>query len=251
MTGGRGSCVVLPPDLMLGYAGPMTVTLCIDTSTTYCRVALAVGDDVFADTARLERRHNEQVLPMLDSLYRRAGIAVMSTQLVSFAAGPGGFTGVRIAASIAQGVAMACNCKVVPQRGSSVIVNSWVDDSADKDRALCLVASRGQSFYLSEYAKASSQWVLKRPDELHEHAPPWLDDLAQGCADGVTRLAVLGVTPNWLPKKLSDSCVGAVIPSAQRMIDVAREADQRGDSVAAELALPIYVQGDSPWRKRG
>ena len=35
------------------------------------------------------------------------------------------------------------------------------------------------------------------------------------------------------------------------MIDVAREADQRGDSVAAELALTIYVQGDSPWRKRG
>ena len=62
---------------------------------------------------------------------------------------------------------------------------------------------------------------------------------------------MLGVTPNWLPKQLSDSCVGAVIPSAQRMIDVAREADQRGDSVAAELALPIYVQGDSPWRKRG
>ena len=127
---------------MLGYAGPMTVTLCIDTSTTHCSVALAVNDDVFADTQKLEQRHNQEVLPMLDGLYQRAGLAVGSTQLVSFAAGPGGFTGGKIAASIAQGVAMACNCKVVPQRGSSVVVNSWSDDSGEKDRALCLVASR-------------------------------------------------------------------------------------------------------------
>ena len=235
---------------MLGYAGPMTVTLCIDTSTTHCSVALAVGDDVFADTQKLERRHNQEVLPMLDGLYQRAGLAVASTQLVSFAAGPGGFTGVRIAASIAQGVAMACNCKVVPQRGSSVVVNSWSDDSGDKDRALCLVASRGQSFYISEHAKESSQWKLQRPDELHEQAPQWLDDLAQHYVDDATRLVVLGVTPDWLPKQLNNCCVGAVTPDAQHMVAFARQADKRGDSVAAELALPIYVQGDSPWRKR-
>ena len=39
-------------------------------------------------------------------------------------------------------------------------------------------------------------------------------------------------------------------PDAQHMVGFARQADKRGDSVAAELALPIYVQGDSPWRKR-
>ena len=155
---------------------------------------------------------------MLDGLYQRAGLAVASTQLVSFAAGPGGFTGVRIAASIAQGVAMACNCKVVPQRGSSVVVNSWSDDSGEKDRALCLVVSRGQSFYVSEYAKESSQWKLQRPDELHEQAPQWLDDPAQHYANDAARLVVLGVTPDWLPKQLNNCCVGAVTPDAQHMV---------------------------------
>ena len=67
---------------MLGYAGPMINTLCIDTSTAHCSVALAIGDAVFADTQRLERRHNQEIIPMLDALYQRAGLAVQDTELV-------------------------------------------------------------------------------------------------------------------------------------------------------------------------
>ena len=235
---------------MLGYAASMTVTLCIDTSTAHCSVALAVGDDVFADTQFLERRHNQEVLPMLDSLYRRAGVKVAQTELVSFAAGPGGFTGVRIAASVAQGVAMACGCKVVPQRGSSVIVNSWAQAPEDAENIVCLVASRGQSFYVSEHSKQSSQWVLNRVDELYDELPVWLEVLAQKVSSGTVQLAVIGTLPSWLPEPLSRCSVGEVAPDAQSMVWFARKTHEQGDSVGPELALPIYVQGDSPWRKR-
>ncbi|MEC8144879.1 MAG: tRNA (adenosine(37)-N6)-threonylcarbamoyltransferase complex dimerization subunit type 1 TsaB, partial [Pseudomonadota bacterium] len=82
----------------------MTVTLCIETSTAHCSLALAVDGRVFSEHERLLRRHNEQVLPMLDRLYKQAGATPRDTQLIGFGAGPGSFTGVRIAASIAQGV---------------------------------------------------------------------------------------------------------------------------------------------------
>ena len=235
---------------MLGYAGPMTVTLCIDTSTAHCSVALAAGDDVFADTQRLERRHNQELLPMLEALYQGAGLTVGQTQLVSFAAGPGGFTGVRIAASVAQAVAMACGCKVVAQRGSSVVMNSWDAEQHHSERSVCFVASRAQSFYVSEHVKEGSQWVLKTADELCEETPSWLNLLAQQATADSTSLAVLGPVPDWLPEQMRDCCVGEVAPDARSMIAPARHAHEHGASVAAEQALPIYVQGDSPWRKR-
>ena len=67
----------------------MTVTLCIETSTAHCSLALAVDDRVLSEHERLLRRHNEQVLPMLDRLYKQAGATPRDTQLIGFGAGPG------------------------------------------------------------------------------------------------------------------------------------------------------------------
>ena len=61
----------------------MTVTLCIETSTAYCSLALADQNGMFCRHEKLLRRHNEQVLPMLDALYQEAGIAVRDTALLA------------------------------------------------------------------------------------------------------------------------------------------------------------------------
>ena len=85
----------------------MLTTLCIETSSAHCSLALGVGDEIFVKHELLLRRHNERVLPMLDELLHAAGLCPTHIQLIGFGAGPGSFTGVRIAASIAQGIALA------------------------------------------------------------------------------------------------------------------------------------------------
>ena len=102
----------------------MTVTLCIETSSAHCSLALAVEDQVFYRHEELQRRHNEEVLPLLDTLYQEAGVLPRATDLIGFGAGPGSFTGVRIAASVAQGIAMASGCPVVPMAGSEILLRS-------------------------------------------------------------------------------------------------------------------------------
>ena len=235
---------------MLGYAGPMTNTLCIDTSTAHCSVALAIGDDVFADTQRLERRHNQEIIPMLDALYQRAGLAVQDTELVSFSAGPGGFTGVRIAASVAQGIAMACGCRVVPQRCSDILVRSWAQCPPNIERIVCAVPSRAQSFYLSAHVGNFGVWSQQHTDQLCDHAPEWLLDIAADDDLDANLVAMIGSMPDWLPEDIKTCGRGEVIPDASAMISTARTIHKEGRGVTAEWALPIYVQGDSPWRKR-
>ena len=155
--------LALPPDPSVGYALAMTVTLCIETSSVYCSLALAVEDQDFCRHEELQRRHNEEVLPLLDALYQEAGVAPRETGLIGFGAGPGSFTGVRIAASIAQGLAMASECLVVPMAGSEILLHSALAEpslsaalassSAEATKTwLTVVPSRAEAYYLALYS---------------------------------------------------------------------------------------------------
>jgi hypothetical protein len=75
-------------------------------------------------------------------------------------------------------------------------------------------------------------------------------DIAASADLQPTAVAIIGAMPDWLPNELRACSRGEVIPDAQAMISTARSTHAEGRSVSAEFALPIYVQGDSPWRKR-
>ena len=228
----------------------MTVTLCIETSAAYCSLALADQNQMFCRHEKLLRRHNEQVLPMLDDLYREAGIAARDTELIGFGAGPGSFTGVRIAASVAQGIAMASGASVVPMPGSEIVLRSALHaspSSADNRQCwLTVVPSRADAFYLAVYQQTEgSALSLLREDRLHTEAPDWLTELPVP----VTELKGLGPRPTWLDANIPFAHQTENEMNAIAMIERVREEHANGLSKPAEMALPIYVEGDSPWRK--
>ncbi|MGP1311150.1 MAG: tRNA (adenosine(37)-N6)-threonylcarbamoyltransferase complex dimerization subunit type 1 TsaB, partial [Phycisphaerales bacterium] len=59
-------------------------------------------------------RHDDDLMPAVDRVTRRAGIGPMDLGVVAFSAGPGGFTGLRIAATVAKVLAEVTGAKVVP-----------------------------------------------------------------------------------------------------------------------------------------
>lgn len=225
----------------------MTVTLCIETSTAHCSLALAVGDRVFSEHERLLRRHNEQVLPMLDRLYKRANIAPTDTQLIGFGAGPGSFTGVRIAASITQGIALASGSQVVPLAGSEILLRSAMRAGlVTTGPWVTVVPSRADAFYLALYDVDDEAGLSARvEDRLYTHPPDWLSEVSlSGQA-----LHGLGPQPTWLTEGVRFDANCEVELSALAMVDITRQMHDEGMSRSPERALPIYVEGDSPWRK--
>jgi tRNA threonylcarbamoyladenosine biosynthesis protein TsaB len=88
--------------------------LAIETATEACSVALLHGDALIDRTELAPRRHAELVLPMAEDLLAEAGMVRRQLDVIAVGQGPGAFTGVRLAISVAQGLALALDSPVVP-----------------------------------------------------------------------------------------------------------------------------------------
>src|SRR2546426_9953600 len=85
----------------------------IETSSEWCSVALWADGEIAALERRAAARHSELALPMLERLLATAGIGAGQLDAVAFGAGPGSFTGLRIACGLAQGLAVSRGLPVV------------------------------------------------------------------------------------------------------------------------------------------
>ncbi|WP_339806478.1 tRNA (adenosine(37)-N6)-threonylcarbamoyltransferase complex dimerization subunit type 1 TsaB, partial [uncultured Marinobacter sp.] len=79
--------------------------LAIDTSADACSVALLCGDQLSGHCRVEPRGHTRLIMPMIRQLLAEQRIAVDELTVLAFAAGPGSFTGLRIATGTIQGLA--------------------------------------------------------------------------------------------------------------------------------------------------
>ena len=89
--------------------------LALDTAGERSSAALRLPDGrVFETVERVGNRHAERLLDQVAALLQEAGCSRREIGLVAFGAGPGSFTGLRVACGTAQGVAWALQIDTVP-----------------------------------------------------------------------------------------------------------------------------------------
>ena len=81
--------------------------LALETSTEFCSVALSLDGKVSGQEILAGRNHSEMILPMVQKFLAEAELALQQLDGIAFGAGPGSFTGLRIACGVAQGLAYA------------------------------------------------------------------------------------------------------------------------------------------------
>src|SRR5918992_997966 len=148
----------------------------IETSTEWCSVAVWDEGEIRALERRTVHRHSEFALPMLDKLMN--GLVI---DAVAFGAGPGAFTGLRIACAIAQGLAFA--------RGLTVIGISTLEAMAQESGAARVVAcidARMREVYYAALEKRAGRWceVIEAQCVAPQSAPLPSGPGWVGCGNG-------------------------------------------------------------------
>ncbi|CEG57526.1 conserved protein of unknown function [Legionella fallonii LLAP-10] len=210
--------------------------LAIDTSTEMASVALMVDDKLSCEEQGSQKTHAQLVLPLIDKLMRQVGLSTMK-QLdgIIFGCGPGSFTGLRIACSIAKGLAYAHDLQLIPV--SSLAAVAWSARELKNDMNLPVLAvldARMHELYWSYFAKgklASEDKVNGAREILLPEQQPMV-------------LAGTGIDDYWddFPETLK-SLISEKInlyPNAAAMIRLALHAAIKPVSVAE--AQPIYVR---------
>ena len=187
----------------------------------------------------MARAHNEHILGLIDGLVAAAGMTPQDLDGVAFGCGPGSFTGVRIAAAVAQALALGAGARVAPVSSTLALAVAATEQLSVEDGVLVSIRSRRDAFYLASFSIADGQPAARQPDQLLTACPKW--------AQFANGWPLVGDAPPWLPADaavLSEVTVGAGLIARLGARSLAE-----GGGLAPELGLPAYVQGDSPWRK--
>jgi tRNA threonylcarbamoyladenosine biosynthesis protein TsaB len=217
--------------------------LALDTATECCSAALLIEGRMLTREAELARGHGERILPMIDELLAEAGVGLGQLDAIAFGRGPGSFTGVRLAASIAQGLAFGAGLGVVAISDLSALAQR-VFDEAGVPRALVCNDARMQEVYWGCFERGSDGLAVAcGPERV---APPsrvqlpatWTEaaGLGRGFAayPALRALAGVAVREGW----------DRLLPRAAEVARLAVPELGAGRLLAAEAAVPVYLRDD-------
>jgi tRNA threonylcarbamoyladenosine biosynthesis protein TsaB len=215
--------------------------LVLDTSTEWCSVALWLDGRIHARRVLAEQRHSSLLLPMLDDLLRESDISLRQLDGLAYGAGPGSFTGLRIACAVTQGLALGADLPVV---GVSTLES--IAEQTAAERVLAVLDARMAEVYWAAYRREGDGWqaVVEPQLALPESvAVPDGDDWAGvdwvGAGNGFVVLGEV-LRPRLAARlaRIDDT----LVPDAAAMAPLAARAFARGEGMDAALAAPIYLR---------
>jgi len=209
--------------------------LALDTSSEWCSAALWLDGEVHTREENAGQRHSELILPMIDALLLQAGLTVRQMDAIAFGAGPGSFTGLRIACGIAQGLAFAARLPVAP-----VVTLECLAQASGGERVLSALDARMGEIYFAAYERTGGGWrvvhepVLCRPEQAPPVQGTWIGSGGGFAAHGSALEKRYGT-------QLSAVCVD-LFAHAREVAELAVPTVARGEVVDAAEAAPLYIR---------
>ncbi|MGH8170919.1 MAG: tRNA (adenosine(37)-N6)-threonylcarbamoyltransferase complex dimerization subunit type 1 TsaB [Steroidobacteraceae bacterium] len=218
--------------------------LALDTATEGCSAALLAEGRLLTREAELPRGHAERILPMIDELLSEAGMSLRGLDALAFGRGPGSFTGARLAAGIAQGLAFGAGLGVVAISDLRALAQRGLDEASGITRVLVCNDARMQEVYWGCFERSGDGLAVDRGPE--RVGPPAAVALPPSWAEAA------GLGRGFAAYPMLKSLAGLVVPEAwdrllPRAAEIARLAAPEaaaGRLLAPEAAVPVYLRDD-------
>ena len=138
--------------------------LALDTSSLACTVAIKIGDRLVERHAEKPREHTRLLMPMIREVLEEAHVELADLDSIVLGNGPGSFIGMRIAASVAQGLAFGAKLNIIPV-SSLAAVAAEVFDKSDVDQVAVAQDAHMNEVYLGLFSRAANKFPQPVSDE--------------------------------------------------------------------------------------
>ncbi len=214
--------------------------LALDTSTEFLSLALTKDDRIFTHYQAAGSAASQLVLPQIQVLLDSANIKLKDLDGIAFGAGPGAFTGVRIASGVAQGLGFGANLPVV---GINTLT-ALAETSGKQKVIVCLDARMGEIYHAALikqngiWVEISATKVCKPQDAPTLQGNDWFG-AGSGWAPYAEDLTLIyGQNLSLdLPNILED-----FTPTAEAILRLAQPVFEAGQAKPAAEAMPIYIR---------
>jgi tRNA threonylcarbamoyladenosine biosynthesis protein TsaB len=213
--------------------------LALDTATESCSTALLIDGAILERELECVRGHAEHILGMIDALLREAGIALGSLDAIAFGRGPGSFTGVRLAASVTQGLAFGAGTGIVAVSDLQALAARGFALAPQLERVLVCNDARMNEVYYAGYARRGEHPVALGPERVGTAAAlagigPDAAGIGRGFAvyPGLAERLGVRVPSGW----------ERLLPHARQIAQLAVAEVRAGRVLDAAEALPSYVR---------
>jgi len=231
----------------------MSNILALDTSSDYCSVALYSQGKLSSKSELAPRSHTQLLLPMAKSIIENSAIELQDLDAIAFGCGPGSFTGLRIAAGVAQGLSYGLDCAIFPVSNLQAMALQRYRDKGEQEVlvafdarmdevywSVCRVNEEGQSVSVATYGSehVSAPEALFIPDECSRKS-------FVGVGSGFNFMDRFPVT---VQQKMTDFDAEAR-PQAKAICELALSAMLQGASGKLADAMPSYIRDKVTWKK--
>jgi len=216
--------------------------LAFDTSTEHLSVAVASDQTGQQRLWEFEgvggAQSSAQLIPVVMQLLKEASLSLQQLDAIVFGQGPGSFTGLRTACSVAQGLAFGAGVPVLPVATLMAVVEQARHTYlplASACRVQAMLDARMGEVYVASFDYQDGRWLRRAPDELC--SPKQLDFYAGASLAGnvfeiyAAELSPPQGTPCWTAR-----------PTAQALLRLAPALLQQGLALPATQAYPLYIR---------
>jgi tRNA threonylcarbamoyladenosine biosynthesis protein TsaB len=219
--------------------------LAFETSSHLGSVALETERGVVIRQIATPREQTERLISLTDELLAAAGIELADLSGIAFGRGPGSFTGLRVSAAVAQGLAAASGVALLPVSSLLCLAETaWRE--AGCERALtCVDAHMGEVYWAFAERRGDSVEIvgderLGAPGDVATPPGSWCA-VGSGFAAHAEALAPLARAAT---KVLPD-----LVPSAAGLLPQAKRDLAAGRRTTPAAALPVYLREHTAWRR--
>jgi tRNA threonylcarbamoyladenosine biosynthesis protein TsaB len=209
--------------------------LAIDTATERCSVALRINGQTIDRVIDTPRGHADLILSLVRDVLAEGGVRLANLDGIAYGRGPGGFTGVRIAIGVVQGLAFGAGLDTV---GISNLAAVAQQVAQLDDRILVCMDARMSEVYWGVYTCEADGRVIAAG--IERVSAPASVDVESG---NVTRLAGTGFRayPE-LAQKFANLTPIDALPRAAEIALLGEAALSKGEGRPAHEAQPVYLR---------